>query len=159
MTRLAVMQDFPFIYGLYMHPEINQFLLYELMDAGGFRPIFEGLVQQGVKFIYGNDTHRIGMYKLIPLQHRTDHIAYLGGLAIDPVFSGRGEGGKMMKEIIAHAGQQGLLRIELSASVTNEKAIRLYERAGFQKEGVLRRYTHLKSEHRFVDEIMMSFLF
>jgi L-phenylalanine/L-methionine N-acetyltransferase len=159
MVRLAALQDFNFIYDLYMHANVNSFLLYEFMDAESFQPIFAGLLQQEVKFIYGNDIERMGMFKLIPLQHRTDHIAYLGGLAIHPAFSGKGEGGKMMKEIIALAGQRGILRIELSVSVTNEKAFQLYKKAGFQKEGVLRKYTHLKSEHRFVDEILMSFLF
>lgn len=159
MTRLAVSEDFRFIYRLYMHPEINPFLLYEFMDDEDFRPIFDSLVRDGIKFIYSNEIENMGMFKLIQLQHRTDHIAYLGGLAIDPLFSGKGEGSKMMKEIIALAGHRGLLRLELSVSVTNHRAISLYEKAGFQKEGVLRKYTHLKSEHRFGDEILMSFIF
>jgi L-phenylalanine/L-methionine N-acetyltransferase len=159
MTRIAGFTDFSFIYGLYMHPQVNPFLLYEFMDEESFRPIFDGLIQQGVKYIYSNDIESIGMFKLIPLQHRTDHIAYLGGLAVHPAFSGKGEGLKMIKEIIELAGHRGLLRIELSVSVTNEKAIQLYKKAGFEKEGVLRKYTHLKRENRFVDEILMSFIF
>ncbi|MBC7890510.1 MAG: GNAT family N-acetyltransferase [Ferruginibacter sp.] len=159
MIRQAVSQDFNFIYNLYMHPQVNPFLLYELMDAESFSPIFEALMQQGVKYIYSGYRDEIGMFKLIRLQYRTDHIAYLGGLAIHPEFSGKGEGKKMLKEIIGFAGERGVLRIELSVSVENEKAIQLYEKVGFQKEGVLRKYAHLKSEQRFMDEIMMSFIF
>ncbi|MEO6731038.1 MAG: GNAT family protein [Ferruginibacter sp.] len=159
MVRAATQQDFNFIYGLYMHPQVNPFLLYEQMEAGSFHPIYDDLVQSGVKYIYNNGTDDVGMFKLIPLQHRTDHINYLGGLAIHPSFSGKGEGKKMMKEIIDLAGERGVLRIELSVSVENEKAIHLYEKIGFQKEGVLKKYSHLKSDQRFVDEILMAFLF
>ena len=159
MIRLANHQDFKFIYDLYMHPEVNPFLLYELMDEGSFQPIFNNLLQQEVKYIFSSDNQSTGMFKLIPLQYRNDHIAYLGGLAIQPQFSGRGEGSNMMKEIIALAAQKGLLRIELSVSVENKNAIQLYEKVGFQKEGVLRKYTHLKSEKKFIDEILMSYIF
>lgn len=158
MIRAAHSGDFNFIYSLYMHPQINPFLLYETMDAKDFQPIFNSLIQQGVKFIYGSNSQSIGMFKLVPLLHRCDHIAYLGGLAVHPGFAGRGEGSKMMTEIIAFAKTKGFLRIELSVAAINEKAIRLYEKSGFQKEGVLRKYTHLKSEQKFLDEIMMSYL-
>lgn len=159
MIRLANPHDFNFIYNLYMHPQINPFLLYEIMDSESFKPIYDALLQQGVKYIYSSDNYQnTGMFKFIPLQYRTDHIAYLGGLAIAPDFSGKGEGSRMLNEIIAMAGQLGFLRIELSVAVANVKAIQLYEKNGFQKEGVLRKYSHLKSEHRFMDEILMSFL-
>jgi putative acetyltransferase len=98
------------------------------------------------------------MFKLAPLTHRTDHIAYLGGVAIHPDFAGKGLGDYMLREILALAKQSGLLRIELSTATINDRAIRLYEKTGFQKEGVLRRYTHLKSEGRFLDEVLMSCL-
>jgi putative acetyltransferase len=34
----------------------------------------------------------------------------------------------------------------------------LYEHAGFEKEGVLRKYTHLQSDDRFLDEVLMSYI-
>lgn len=40
MTRTAVKSDFDYLYGLYMHPEINPFLLYEQMSVEEFRPVF-----------------------------------------------------------------------------------------------------------------------
>jgi putative acetyltransferase len=96
------------------------------------------------------------MFKLIPLTYRTSHIAYLGGLAVHPVFAGKGYGLAMLKEILAYAKQLGFLRVELSVASVNDKAIYLYEKAGFVKEGVLRKYTYLKSENRFLDEVMMA---
>jgi putative acetyltransferase len=160
MIRIAQPADFDFTYELYMHPQVNPFLLYELMGRDEFKPIFEDLLDKGVKFLYGNEENPwIGMFKLVPLTHRTDHIAYLGGLAIHPDFSGKGHGRQMIREILAHAKQQGLLRIELSTATINQKAIRLYEKMGFEKEGILRKYTHLKKENKFLDEVLMSYLF
>ncbi|QEC68204.1 GNAT family N-acetyltransferase [Panacibacter ginsenosidivorans] len=98
------------------------------------------------------------MFKLIPLAHRNSHIAYLGGLAIDPAFAGKGYGCAMLNEILAYAKQQRFLRVELSVATINEKAVHLYEKAGFVKEGIFRKFTHLKSENRFLDEVIMAWL-
>lgn len=159
MTRLANETDFKFIYECYMHPQVNPFLLYEKMSLEDFRPIYDSLLKLQVKYIYSSGLEKAGMFKLIPLQYRSDHIVYLGGPAIAPSFSGKGEGSKMLGKIIALAKEKGFLRIELSVASTNEKAIQLYEKLGFEREGLLRKYTHLKSEQRFMDEIMMSLLF
>lgn len=43
MTQKADNNDFNFIYELYMHPQVNPYLLYELMDAGNFEPIYKDL--------------------------------------------------------------------------------------------------------------------
>jgi RimJ/RimL family protein N-acetyltransferase len=64
----------------------------------------------------------------------------------------------MMEEIKAYIKEQGFLRIELSVADTNERAIRLYEKAGFEKEGILKKYTFLKSEQKFLDEVLMAWL-
>jgi ribosomal protein S18 acetylase RimI-like enzyme len=159
MVQPASLQDFDFFYELYMHPAINPYLLYENMSAAEFRPIFDSLLNQEALFVYYADAVPAGMFKLIPQKYRNDHIIYLGGLAIVPAFSGRGQGHKMMNEIIAFARESGFLRIELSVASTNDKAIQLYEKVGFQKEGLLKKYTHLKSEQRFIDEFMMALVF
>ena len=159
MVRQATQMDFDFIYNLYMHPQVNPFILYEWMDAKSFEPVYDDLMQQSVKYIYHNAVESVGMFKLIPLKYRTAHIAYLGGLAIHPAYAGQGEGKKMLAEILASAGARGFLRIELSVAYINTKAIQLYEKSGFKKEGVLRKYLHLKSEGRFIVELMMAFLF
>lgn len=106
-------------------------------------------MQQHVVFVFQSQKQPIGMFKLIPHQHRSDH----------PAFAGRGEGRKMMNEIIDLVIQWGFLRIELSVTVSNNRAIRLYESVGFQKEGILKKYIHLKSEQWFIDEVMMALVF
>ncbi len=159
MIRKASQNDFDFIYGLYMHPQVNPFLLYEMMDAVAFKQIFNELLSDDVLYVYETDDVSAGMFKLVPLKHRLSHIAYLGGLAIHPSFSGKGHGKIMMQEILSLGKQLGVLRIDLGVSTINTKAIRLYEKAGFEREGVLRKYTHLKSENRFLDDVFMAYLY
>lgn len=158
MIRKITGQDFDFIYELYMHPEMNIYLLYDPMTAEEFKDIFADLLDRGIVYIYEKDGVAAGMFKLIPLTYRTAHVAYLGGLAIDPLQSGQGLGFLMLKEILELAKETDFSRIELSVAVENTKAIRLYEKAGFTKEGVLRNYSYLKNERRYLDEALMAWL-
>ncbi len=158
MIRKATDADFNFIRTLYFHPLTNPFLLYEMSDVDAFPAIFADLHGKGQLYIFEMECIAKGMFKLIPLEYRTSHIAYLGGVAIHPDHFGAGLGSQMLLEIIALGRERGLHRIELSTATINEKAIRLYEKSGFQKEGVLRDYCWLKSEGRYIDEVMMSCL-
>lgn len=159
MVRQANFDDFEFIYNLYFHPAVNPYLLYEMMDKSIFQPIFEDLISKNIKFIFEENQQAIGMFKLYAHTHRADHIGYLGGVAVHPDFFGKGYGGKMMAEALALGKEKGFLRIELSTATTNSGAIALYKKLGFKEEGILRKYTHLKSENRFLDELMMSYLY
>jgi L-phenylalanine/L-methionine N-acetyltransferase len=159
MHRNAIESDFQFIFDLYMHPQVNPHLLYEQMSSEEFRPIFEDLLSDKVVYVFEENGISAGMFKLVLLKHRCTHIAYLGGLAIHPDFAGTGLGLKMMREIIELAQQKGIKRLELSVGTGNLRAIELYKKAGFEPEGVLRKYTHLKSEGRFIDELLMSCIF
>lgn len=159
MLKKVSASDFDTIYGLYMNPEINPFLLYEVMDEEAFRPIFNNLLKEEVLYLYKEGLETFGMCKLIRQKHRNEHIVYLGGVAIHPEHFRKGFGKKMMNEIIDFCKSIGVLRIELSVAVLNEKAIQLYESVGFTKEGVLRKYTYLKSKNQFIDEVMMAYLF
>jgi putative acetyltransferase len=158
MIRRATDNDFDFIYGLFMHPQINPYLLYEQMENKSFRPIFNELLSAEILFVYEKEHSNIGMCKLRSNQFRNAHIVYLGSVAIHPLFAGKGEGSKMMEEIKLFVKQKGYLRMELSVATENKKAIHLYEKAGFIKEGRLKKYTYLKSENRFMDEVMMAYL-
>ncbi|MFQ5745385.1 MAG: GNAT family N-acetyltransferase, partial [Acidobacteriota bacterium] len=62
------------------------------------------------------------------------HSGVLGmGLLVG--FRGRGLGRKLLRETIDAAHAAGLTRLELEVLASNEKAIVLYERSGFVREG------------------------
>ena len=159
MIRKATKNDLQFIYDLYMHPQVNPFLLYEPMNMEDFKPIFNKLLENEIKYVFMDQMKTpVGMFKLFPWTYRASHIAYLGGLAIHPAYAGKGFGLKMMQEIIDLANQEGYKRIELSVATENLGAIKLYKKVGFEEEGIMRKYTYLKSEGRFLDELLMSYI-
>jgi RimJ/RimL family protein N-acetyltransferase len=155
----AAATDFDFFYSLYMHPQVNPYLLYEMMDEQSFEPIFNDLLQQKVLYKYVDGQEEAGICKLLFLKHRNSHIVYLGGFAVHPTHAGKNYGYKMLQEIMAFVKERNILRIELSTSTENTKAINLYKKAGFVEEGIFKKYTHLKSENRFIDEVVMSYIF
>lgn len=159
-TKIVTSEDFEFIYNLYMHPAVNPYLLYEQMDKAEFQPVFDDLIARKIIYIcYNDDLEAVGMFKLTQMSYRNAHILYLGGVAIHQDFGGKGFGKQMMRIVLAMGETQGAKRIELSTATTNTNAIRLYESVGFEKEGIFRNYTFLKSENRYLDEVFMSYLY
>ena len=59
---------------------------------------------------------------------------------------GSGVGSALLREAMAWAEAAGLMRVELIVLVTNPEARRLYERFGFETEGLLRRYLVIRGE-------------
>jgi L-phenylalanine/L-methionine N-acetyltransferase len=158
MHRKAILNDFHFIFYMYMHPKVNPHLLYEQMNAEDFKPIFEKLIASDILYLFEEDNKKVGMFKLIPQTYRSAHVAYLGSFAIDPTHTGKGLGTKMLMTIIDLSKQTSIKRIELSAGIQNKNAIALYKKCGFEEEGILKKYTYFKSEDRYIDEVMMSYI-
>jgi RimJ/RimL family protein N-acetyltransferase len=156
MERLAHAGDFSFIYNLYMHPAVNPWLLYEQMDPADFEPIFNELINKKALFIFEQGQTAVGMFKLVPQKYRNSHIVYLGGVAIDPAYTGKGFGEIMLRRILAIVEEKGFTRVELTVAVENRRAIQLYDKVGFINEGVLKNYTFLAAQNRYIDEQVMA---
>jgi hypothetical protein len=73
MIRTATKTDFDYLYSLYMHPEINPWLLYEMMPAEAFRPIMDELLHKKALYIYEQEDKAVGMFKLVPMKFRNSH--------------------------------------------------------------------------------------
>lgn len=85
---------------------------------------------------------------------RRRHVAGLG-MSVHDDFQNRGVGSALMKAMIELADDWlGLERIELEVYVDNLPAIHLYEKFGFVREGVGRRYA--RRPGGFVDAYYMS---
>ncbi|MBA9007688.1 GNAT family N-acetyltransferase [Thermomonospora cellulosilytica] len=82
------------------------------------------------------------------------HVRQIQGLAVDPSEQGRGLGRLLVDAACQRARQEGASRITLRVLSTNPRARRLYERAGFTVEGVLRGEFYLAG--RYVDDILMG---
>lgn len=159
MISMATAEDFSFLYRLYMHPATNPWLLYEVQPMEDFLPELRMLTERGMLYTYAFEGVPIGMFKLQPMKHRNSHIIYLGGVAIDPDHDGRGHGSAMIRSAVELARSRGFKRMELTVATANERAIRVYERTGFRFEGILRDYSYLASEDRYIDEQVMGLIF
>jgi L-phenylalanine/L-methionine N-acetyltransferase len=155
--RLAKISDIPYLYSVYFHEDVNPWLLYDPMSKTEFTPIITELIDQKVKYIFEQDGVPVGMFKLIPHKFRAAHGAYLGGLAIHPDFAGKGLGKAIFESIFKVAKKMNIHRIELAVSIHNQKAISLYTKLGFEKEGCLRNVVKF-ADGTFMDEDLYSIL-
>jgi putative acetyltransferase len=156
MIRVATTADDEFLFELYMHPEINPWLVYEMMPADAFKPILDELLQKKALYIYSQDGKDVGMFKLVPMKFRNSHIMYLGGVAIHPEYAGKGYAKEMILDAIDLIKSLGFTRIELTVATVNQRAIDLYIKCGFLTEGILKNYSFLASENRYIDEQVMA---
>lgn len=65
--------------------------------------------------------------------HTHDELCYLGFIYVDPEHRGRGVGRGIVDELLDWGKKQGLKHFQLDVYSVNESAVRLYEKAGFNK--------------------------
>jgi len=98
----------------------------------------------------------VGWADIFPEQkHATAHRGSLG-IGLLSEYRGRGLGRRLLNACISKAWVNGLTRIELETRCDNAAAIRLFERCGFEREGVRRCAMRLDGEH--YDTLLMSLL-
>jgi putative acetyltransferase len=96
----------------------------------------------------------IGLIGLTRHENRRSHAGYLG-MAVHDAYAGRGIGTALMAAIIDLADNWlNLKRLELGVYVDNARAIALYERFGFEREGVYRAYAWRNGA--YVDSLAMA---
>ncbi|HEV2531372.1 GNAT family N-acetyltransferase [Phenylobacterium sp.] len=87
-------------------------------------------------------------------RHRRSHAGSLG-MAVHDAYAGRGAGTALLAAIVDLADRWwNLRRLELEVYADNARAIALYERFGFQREGLLR--AHAFRDGSYVDTIPMG---
>lgn len=77
-------------------------------------------------------------------------------MSIQKAYGGIGLGMEMMKYTLSLARQAGFHRIELTVRTYNEPGIALYEKAGFQKVGLLKDAAFIDNE--FADEYLYQLI-
>ncbi|CAM4429571.1 MAG: Mycothiol acetyltransferase [Legionella sp.] len=83
------------------------------------------------------------------------HIGSLG-IGVLAAYRGQGIGKKLMQAAIQQAEQKGLTRIELTVREQNLPAIAMYEKFGFEKEGVHKNAVRI--EMKYENHIFMALL-
>ena len=89
-------------------------------------------------------------------KEKTKHVGEVG-ITVLQDFWGFGIGTVLMEEVEIWAKESGVIRrLELTVHAENERAIALYEKMGYQTEGLIKRVMFIDGE--FVDGVMMSLL-
>lgn len=86
--------------------------------------------------------------------HRRQHVASIG-MAVHDAFAGRGVGTALLAAVVDLAERWwNIRRLELNVYADNPRALALYERFGFQREGLHRAYAW--RDGAYVDSISMA---
>jgi RimJ/RimL family protein N-acetyltransferase len=108
------------------------------------------------------DTHQaaskiVGVLSCAGGEHRGNHHTTTLGITIHKDWRNHGIGRALMERAIAWAKGTGVVkRIQLGVTSTNAPAIHLYEKLGFEKEGLRRR--GMFKNGRFYDTWLMGLL-
>lgn len=117
-------------------------------DPNSHRLVAVALLEDGTEKAVG----------LVGLQvYENPRLRHSGGLGIQVHrdYQGMGVGKKLMEAILDLADNWLMLvRVELGVYPCNERAIRLYEKMGFEREGIKRKAAIRNGE--YTDELMMA---
>jgi ribosomal protein S18 acetylase RimI-like enzyme len=97
-----------------------------------------------------------GYLRLKPVTTLAENAHVLGvmGLAVAPEARRRGVGSALLSAAEQHARARGARKLFLRVLSTNESALRLYGRLGFEREGVLRDEFFI--DGRYTDDVLMA---
>ena len=114
-------------------------------------------IRNGVPQFVALDNDRVvGWCDIVPLRyHGMAHTGQLG-MGVDRSHRRQGAGSRLLAATLDRAFEIDLKRIELEVFASNTAAIGLYEKYGFEREGVKRRARHL--DGRWDDIVIMALL-
>ncbi|HSK16152.1 MAG TPA: GNAT family protein [Gaiellaceae bacterium] len=158
LLRRAVAADVAFLAELARHDEVEPFMAAvsarapeELLEE--VRRSEEDPSHHG-RFVLEVDGEPAGALAF-EVANRRSRIAYLHGIMLDPRRRGRGLAGRTTRALVRHLILElDYHRVQLEVYGFNERAIALFERAGFVREGVRRRAYRRHGE--WVDGILFG---
>jgi RimJ/RimL family protein N-acetyltransferase len=105
-------------------------------------------------FVAEADDRIVGRLSLARDSHPAcTHVADLG-LMVDAAHRRQGIGSALLEQAVEWVRGAGVEKIELHVFPHNEAAIRLYERFGFEREGIRRRHYRRRNER--LDAVLMA---
>ncbi len=106
------------------------------------------LLGGGVQFVALNDVNEVvGWCDVVRIDQESFRHGWRLGMGLLPAVRGRGVGRRLAEAAIAAAKERGAERIELEVFASNTRAIALYEKLGFEREGVKRRARKVDGEY------------
>ncbi len=136
--------------------ERNYLSLLEAFPLDETRAFVLGMIDKGnPQFVALADGKVIGWCDIT--RHGFPSHAHAGrlGMGIVPAYRGQGLGCRLIETTLRAAREAGIERIELSVHSDNNRAIALYEKVGFVREGLARKSVRI--DGRYKDAIHMAF--
>ncbi|HLQ71497.1 MAG TPA: GNAT family N-acetyltransferase [Bacillota bacterium] len=144
--RVLEKDDLEFLHRLHNDPDVMDFWFSEShMSMEKLKHNHEKMLEEDSfrQFILTKDNERLGFVGLIRISPRHRNAEFV--IMIDPSHQGNGYAKAATKQAMSYAfNQLNLHKLYLTVDKQNEKAIYIYENAGFQVEGE-------KKEHFFVN--------
>ena len=107
-----------------------------------------------VCLVASSEEEIVGMASLTRFEGRRSHVGAVG-MGVHDDYVGKGLGTRLLTSLLEVADDWwALRRIELTVNADNTPAIGLYERMGFEREGVLRDYALRGGE--FINAVSMA---
>lgn len=142
--RRATEDDLPFLLALAARPEVADFLAaVSPWEEGEARAALAADPHDEGRFVLEAEAPDGGFEPAggvaFSVANRRSRIAYLFGVMVDPAWRGWGLAGRASRLLAEHLIRGlGYHRVQLEVYGFNESAVRVFERAGFVREGVRR---------------------
>lgn len=148
----AAESDFDAVFEILMHEDVNKFMNYPILQKDEFQEIWRDIFARLQLWKEGDEI--LGLVVLSKGAHRIKHIVYIEKLAINQKLAKKGWGTLFFEKIILSLKAEGFAKIELGVEVDNLRAIALYQKFGFEVEGI--RKNLLNREGEFIDNYYMA---
>ena len=100
--------------------------------------VMNNIAQNHVQFVALAEGKLVGWADVLPNDRPIHaHVGFLG-IGLLPCFRGRGLGAALIAAVLQEGFSRGFVRIELTVRADNARAIALYEKFGFEREGTCR---------------------
>lgn len=119
--------------------------------------VVDGIVRGRPQFLGWADDQVVGWCDVIEKFPDLQHHSGVLGMGVTASHRGQGFGAALMDATFSDARRKGFKRVELTVRMDNEPAKRLYERFGFEVEGVCRRFIHVNGA--YYDSYLMAVLY
>jgi len=100
--------------------------------------VMNNIVKGYPQFVAVASGEVVGWCDVIPKSQPIHAHSGVLGMGLLPLFRGYGYGAALIQATLSEARRVGLVRFELTVHADNERAIALYKRVGFEKEGTMK---------------------